>query len=244
VADLTHTDDIGPTALALPSALVSDPVAFIEQLDEDDRRALTRLGMTRHYRKGSALLREGERSDHVVLVVRGHVKVVRAASDGREIVLGRRGPGDLVGELAAIDERPERRSASIVAVEDAVVVLIPADRFLEFLSTHARAAAALLKAVVGRLRDSSDRQVELGAYDVRRRVVHLLLATAEAGGRPSPDGIVIDLGLTQQELASTLGCSRESIARALNHFRNAGLLTTSRRRITLVDLEGLRTLAD
>lgn len=187
------------------------------------------------------LFQEGDAADRVLVIERGRVKIVSVTLEGREVVLAIRGPGDLLGELAAVDGLP--RSAAAVAMEDMEALVVPAPRFAEFLEDHPAVTYRLLQTVVGRLREADRKRVEFGAYDAIGRVAHRLLELAERYGRTAGNGIRIDLPLTQEELAGFTGSSREAVSRALRMLRAAGLVETHRMRITVTDVEGLRDYA-
>jgi len=211
--------------------------------EPDDMAALCASGQARRYRAGECVFGEGELSDHVCVIRRGKVKISCLSVDGYETVLAVRSAGEIVGELAALDGRP--RSASVFAMEEVDGVLISGERFRAFLQTHPAAALALLRRVVGRLREADRRRVEFGAYDVAGRVARLLLDLAARYGFPAADGngTTITVPLAQHELAGATGASREAVARALRRLRTSGAIATERRRITVLRPDLLRALS-
>jgi CRP-like cAMP-binding protein len=209
---------------------VSD--GFTHALSEADRAALTASGQRRTYGRGTPLFHEGDRSDFVVVILEGRVKVVVHGQDGTEALLSVRGPGAIVGELAGIDDSP--RLASALALEPVTAQVLQADEFRAFVETHPAAAVVLLRVLVGRLREADRRRAEFGALDTTRRLAQLL---AELG---ADDHVV---RLSQHELAGMIGASRESVARALTALRAEGVVTTGRRTVTVLDADRLRTLA-
>jgi CRP-like cAMP-binding protein len=173
------------------------------------------------------------------VIIDGRVRVSVAGADGRDLVIAVRGPGELLGELAAIDgDQP--RSASAFAVEALVVQIVPAADFLAFLERSPRAAVALLRTLTRRLRETSRTQMEFGSYDTVARVARRLDELAATHGEATADGVEIGLPLTQEELAGWIGASRESVARAMLMLRDRGIVTTSRRRVVVHDLAALR----
>src|SRR5919201_2595897 len=98
-----------------PSRVRIPPSPLPEMLSAEDLAALTARGIPRSFPRGQALFHVGQMPDRVLLLRKGRVKVETSTSAGRSVVLAVRGPGELVGELAALDELP--RSASIVALE-------------------------------------------------------------------------------------------------------------------------------
>jgi CRP-like cAMP-binding protein len=215
---------------------------WFAQLPAPERAALHARGTPRQFRAGVALFHEGDPSDWVLLVERGRVKVAAVTADGKDVVLALRGPGDLVGELAALDGLP--RSATATALDAVDARVVHADAFRGFLVEHPHAALLLLRTVCHRLRDSDRRRVEFVALDAAGRVARMLVELADKFGTPGVDGSVhIDLPITQDDLAGWTGSSREAIAKALSALRSRGLVATSRRSITVLDLKGLQARA-
>lgn len=207
--------------------------AFASALSDADRAALRACGQRRHYSRGSALFREGDGSDFVVVILDGRIKVVVHGLDGTETLLSVRGPGAIVGELAAIDDSP--RLATATALDPVAAQVLQADEFRTFVETHPSAAVALLRVLVGRLREADRRRAEFGARDTTHRLAQLLADLAGDG-----DGVV---RLSQTELAGMIGASRESVARALTALRAQAVLTTGRRCVTVVDRVRLLAIA-
>ncbi len=217
--------------------------AFLDDLGSADRAALLEAGTGRHYRKGEPLFVAGDAGGFVVLLTEGRVKVTAPAPNGTEAVLSLRGPGDLVGELSALEDEAVERVATVVALEPVVCRVVRAEDFREILASRPAISLGLLRMVSARLRASDRRLVEYGAYDTVRRLARLLAEMAGADGRGPERGRVhvLRTGLTQDDLAGMVGASRESVARGLATLRSLGLVTTGRGRVDVRDLPGLRT---
>jgi CRP/FNR family transcriptional regulator, cyclic AMP receptor protein len=207
-------------------------------LAPDAARDLVQRGIARRYRKGHAIFHQGETSDHVVVLRSGRVKISTVTADGKEVVLAFRGPGDLLGELSALDG--ESRSASVHAIEPVEAIAVPAAEFQAFIAAHAEVALLLLRMLNRRLRDADRKRVEFGAHDTVGRVAARLVELAERYGEPTTDGIAIALPLSQEELAGWTGSSREAVSKALHSMRAAGWVRTERRRLTVLDMDALR----
>jgi CRP-like cAMP-binding protein len=216
----------------------SEPAEFMAQLDPADRSALVERARTRRWPSGASLFLEGEMSSTVVVVVSGRVKVFSLTDQGEEVLLAVRGRDALLGELSAIDGAP--RSASVAALEPVVALVLPTAAFNEFHTTHGRAALVLLRLIAARQRDADRKRVEFAAYDTSSRVARRLVELAERFGEPDGAGVRISVALSQDELAGWVGASREAVAKALRTLRERGFLTTGRRTMTVLDLDGLR----
>jgi CRP/FNR family cyclic AMP-dependent transcriptional regulator len=206
-------------------------------LPEAELDALLGAGRAGRYQTGEILLREGDPASSVLLIVSGRIKLTKTASSGRQAVLELRGPGDLVGELGAIDRLP--RSADVVALSDVEVVILPADRFNHLVQERSGLARGLLVTVVARLREASARQLELGTVDVVARVCRRLVELA-AGGTGVEGGVLVLSDISQQDLADWAGVSRDGVVRAFHELRRLGWLETGRRRFLIRDLDAIK----
>jgi CRP/FNR family transcriptional regulator, cyclic AMP receptor protein len=212
---------------------------FTRGLSEAARTALLVAGRPRRYPRNERVFCEGDHSDFVVVIVEGRVKIVVTTPEGGESVLGVRGPGALVGELAAFDTGP--RVATAVALEPLAARLLAADEFRAFVADQPGAGLELIGMLIGRLREADRRRAEFGTYDALSRVARLL---GDLVADQASDGAAqLAVRLSQDEIAGLVGASRESVARALGALRTRGLVTTGRRTITVLDLNALTSLA-
>jgi CRP-like cAMP-binding protein len=218
---------------------VSD--GFCARLEEADAAALSALGRTRTLPPRAVLFFEGDEAHEVVTVRSGQIKVSAAGLDGREVVLAVLGPDDILGELSAIDGG--RRSATATALTQTTVTIIEIDRFRAFLSERPAVAVELLRAVTGRLRGASRRQVEFGTVDGLGRVCARLVDLMARYGRPGEVGVAISAPLSQQEIGSWAGLSREAVVKALHALRCLGWVETHGRTITVADPAAVRNRA-
>lgn len=215
---------------------------LMSRLSSRSRAALLRLGVVRLVADGYVLLREGGAGSHVVLLRDALAKVTAATSNGRSTLLGIRVSGDLVGEMSVLSDEP--RSATVTACGPSWVSVIPRRDFHPYLEAHPDAAVQLTAMVSKRLRDSNRRRVDFASYPVKVRLARVIAEIASAHGTPSPAGIVIAVPLSQPELASLCGAAEITVQKALRDLRADGLVVTGYRRVTVLDLTGLRRVAD
>jgi CRP/FNR family cyclic AMP-dependent transcriptional regulator len=218
--------------------LGANATGFLGALSHAEREDLAGRGRLRSFPAGAQLFRAGAGSDTVVVVLAGRVKVGSPAAPGREAVLAFRGPGDLLGELSALDGRP--RSATVSALEPVEALVVEARAFRAFLQERPRLALLLLELLSRRLRDADRKRVEFAAHDAVGRVAARLVELARDHGQAGDGGVEITLPLSQDELAGWTGSSREAVAKALHTLRSLGWVRTGRRRITVLDLDALR----
>jgi CRP/FNR family cyclic AMP-dependent transcriptional regulator len=217
------------------------PTGFLAGLTGPEREQLTALGRRKRFAKGAAIVNQEEIPRRVVILMTGRVKISDFSADGRETLLGARGPGDCVGEIGAADGEPS--SATVTALEPVEALAIDAAAFRDYLDAHPAVTRRLLQSVLQKLRDADRTRVEFGVLDTDVRAARRLVELAAEHGRETGDGVTITLPLTQQELAGWILASRESVSKALHDMRVRGMIRTDRRCVTIVDLPGLRQRA-
>jgi CRP/FNR family transcriptional regulator, cyclic AMP receptor protein len=212
---------------------------FWELLDPAATAAIRERARPRSYARGDALMHAGQVPQEVIVVQSGRVKVSATTPSGRRVLLAFRGPGDLVGELSAIDERP--RGASVEALEPVEAIVLGHQPFRAVLQEHPAAALALLRMLADRLREADAKRVQLAGYTAMGRVAFCLLELCERFGAGEEGAVDILLPLSQEELAGWAGSSLESVGRSLQAMRGLGWIETRRRAIRVLDRDGLRS---
>ena len=175
------------------------------------------------------LLREGESSDSLFIILYGKVKIYVCDEEGDEATLNIQGAGDYFGEMALLDEAP--RSASAMTMESTRVAIMTKSAFKSCLASNPDIAYNLIRTLTQRVRTLSGSVRNLALLDVYGRVARTLLSLAT----PSDQHLVIDQKLTQQEIASMVGASREMVSRILKDLASKGCIKVERRRIILFE---------
>jgi CRP-like cAMP-binding protein len=216
-------------------------MGFWDLLTPADQRGLRDLGSDRQYPPGTTICVEGDPATHVFVLLHGWVKITAVSDSGHESVRALRGEGDLVGETAG--EMSGRRNATMQAIDAVHALIVGFDRFSTFLDTHPNASHAFRHEMTQRWSEA-ETLLRMRAYtNGPQRIAALLLDLAERHGSQAGDVIQIVLPLSQEELASMAGASRATVARALSNWRKRGFVRTGPRRITVVDVQGLRRAA-
>ena len=214
---------------------------IFSSLDERSLDALVRATSTRRLRAGEVLFRKGEAGRQLYGVLSGRVKAVAAGVDGKEIVFNVCDPGEVIGEIALLDSNP--RSATIVAIEMSELLVLDRRDFFPFLEKHPRVAIELAVLLAARLRRLSESAEDAVLLALRARLAKKLVSLSQRYGKKTPEGVLIDLPLSQQELGEMVGVSRESCNKQLRVWTEQGLITSSKGWITLCDVSGLEALA-
>jgi CRP-like cAMP-binding protein len=232
----SHTGSADSSADTAPPALGAEGT-FWAALRPSDASELAALCRTRTFARGAALLHERQLGDHVIVIRSGWVKVVLSGA-----VLGFRGPGELIGEIAPLDGGV--RSATVYAVDRVEALTLPASAFRRYVEDHPAAALALIGILTSRLRDADAKRAEFTSRVAIERVAARLLELGDLFGRREEDGARICIPVSQEDLAGTTYASLESVARALRDLRRAQSIETRRGEIVIVDRDAVERLAN
>ncbi len=196
-------------------------------------------GRRRTLSNGEVLFLEGDRSRDVYLCVSGQIRIFLSLSSGRELVLGTKEAGEAFGEIAALDTLP--RSAGASAVGRTVVASMPGPQFAEEIFREPALALEVLQGLARQIRRAtaglSARTNDSAAVRTGRTILELAEVMAQPDRAP-----IVELPITQADLADRIGATRESTARAISVFRRAGVVGTGRGRIVVLDIDGLADL--
>jgi CRP/FNR family transcriptional regulator, cyclic AMP receptor protein len=216
------------------------PGSLLAALSTRERDALLTFGRVRQFNGGEVLFRQGELSNFVVVIIDGYVKITAVTESGTESLIAIRTAGDIVGELAALDERP--RSATARAADAVVgrVILKPdLDRLLHGDYAIAR---ALNQTVSAKLRESTRRRVDF-RRDTKSRLALVLVELHHSSTSRRRDGTMAIMA-TQSELAGLIGASEPAVHKVLRALRDEGLIDTGYGRVTIKNMSELRRAAE
>ena len=213
-------------------------VPFLAGLSDEDREALASAIARKRYRRGDIIMQKEEPGHALFIVERGAVRIYVTSTQGNDLILAVLGPGDFFGDLSLLDGRPRSASASVST--DATLLMLERADFINLLTNRPAAAMAVLEAVAGRLRETDEMASDLAFLDVAGRLAKRLLDLAAAHGVQRDGGVLIDLAVTQEDLANMIGVTRESVNRNLSEFQSLGLIGRQGRRIVIRDANGLR----
>ena len=209
----------------------------VEALDD-----LSRYARVLEFAKGDVIVRKGATGNGMMAVVEGRVKISAVSPDGKEVILDFINPGEVFGEIALLDNR--ERTADATAMEACQVLVLERRDFLPFLELHPRTCIKLLSVLCGRLR-KTDQLIEDSLFlKVESRLAKRLLGFTRHYGEPRPEGTLIHLKLSQQEIAALIGVTRESVNKQLSAWQKRGWVKVSRGAILVTDIEALESLVD
>ena len=202
-------------------------IALFSGFSDVDMDAISSLTVTRSFPKNTLVICEGDQSDSLYLILSGKVKVFLSDEEGKEVTLNMQSEGEYFGELAILDEAP--RSASVMTTEETKLAILSRAAFDKCMEEHPAMAITIMRGLARRLRELTENVRSLALMDVYGRVARLLLEMAEE----LDDKKVIKQRLTQRDIASMVGASREMVSRILRDLSIGGYITVENKIITI-----------
>lgn len=203
-------------------------------LGEAGSNEVMRQGTIVRVERRRSLCRPDERS--IFVLGSGRVRMIRRA-EGREITLGYRGPGDVLGESGLIDAS---RLLETVVHEQIEALKIPLGVIQQLMGSEPEFAYEMFRVAGERRLQAEDRVQALLTRSVESRVASFILSAADRHGIPDSRGILVGVKYTHQEMASFVGSTRETVTLILGELKRSGLIETDHRRIVVTDGGGLR----
>ncbi len=199
-------------------------------------------GTVRRYRRGTYLCHQGEDATDVFFLVEGRIEVSSVAVNGSRVYHATVNTPQFVGELGPLGEMP--RTASLLALAESEVWATPADAFVAFITEQAPAARDVIRALARQLQGQQSLVDDLLFLDLKGRIAKRLLqmVTPDLDDLP-PDGVVVP-EVTQADLASLCGGSRENVTRILKEFERRGIVRRDGHRYVLKKVSALAKLAE
>ncbi|MEU5880617.1 Crp/Fnr family transcriptional regulator [Spirillospora sp. NPDC047279] len=213
---------------------------FWAALPGPGRKALEDAGTSVLIKQGAFLMREHNRSPQVYVLRSGAVEVW-VDHAGERVILDVLGPGDLVGEIEAVDGGT--REASVEALTPVQALVLPADRFRTVLNGDPDWVWAVAGVLAERLRDANTLRVAHFPDDAARRLGTRLLRLAARFGEPAGDGLAVRVPVSQQDLGRWAGMGRRKVAQILAGERVRDRVVVARNMITVRSVDALHRLA-
>lgn len=196
--------------------------------------------------EGHTLMAADTSGDMVYIVAEGSVKIYAASDfDEGEMLLGLRGPGEVLGEMSVLDGL--KRSATVITQEPTILFSLTHADFWEILWEMPPVPYNLVRSLTQRTRVLTSQVQAFSSLDVQGRLARQLLTLAQEYGQPYPDegenARLIPFQLKQKEIAAMIGATREQVNQFLSSWRRRGFIARDRVRsahIVVCDEEALR----
>lgn len=214
---------------------------IFKSLSDEALDRLARHSMERRFSKSYRIFHQGDPGDTLFVLVEGIVKVSVTSERGDEMVLVTLEPPATFGELAVADGL--ERSATVETLEETSVLSIGRDPLLALIEEDPAFAKGMLCSLGGLIRRLTDQAADFVFLDLHARVAKLLLQLASSRGEETDGGTVLDLHLTQGDIAQMVGGSRQSVNQIIRSFENKGYLEVHRKAVVLKSLPMLERRA-
>lgn len=211
-------------------------VDIFQDLTESEIEEIDRATTMSTCRRGKIFYMPEDTSEVLFLLKEGKVQLYRISPDGKKLVIATVGPGTVFGEMALIGQGMHNTFAE--ATEDCVLLVMSREDVERLLVTKPKVALRIFEALGSRLKETEARLEEIAFKGIPARLASLLLQLAEERGSNTISG------LTHQDLGEQIGTYRETTTQTLNTFRADGLIEIGRKRITILDREGLQRIAE
>lgn len=213
---------------------------IFRRLGTEDRARLGAVSRLRNVPKGERIFAEGDPSDFFFTILSGRVKIFKMTPAGKHIILEIFGPGDPLGAVAVYEGRPFPASAA--ALEDTSCLLVPRASFFALLEEHPSLVRGLLLGLTRRLVELTNRLTDLTGGRVEARFARFFLKLAQDLGRPAPDGTLIPLALSRQELADMTGTTIETCIRIMSRWGKEDIVRTEKEGFVVLDKAALAAI--
>jgi CRP-like cAMP-binding protein len=215
---------------------------LLNHLGGEELERVGRHVRTQRHRANEVIFRKGDAGQGMMAVLSGRVKISSAAGKDKEIVLTIIDPGEVFGEIALLDGKP--RTADATAMEATELIVLDRRDFLPFLERHPEVCLRIINVLCDRIRHTNEQLEDTLFLLQSARLAKALLRLAREYGRKTPEGVRIDLKLSQRELGSLVGMRREGLNRQLGEWRDDGLIAIEGGRIAIRDLAKLEEVAE
>jgi len=209
---------------------------YFAGIDATQLEAIGRYFKEVRYDKGVLFISEGSRSDSLYFIVSGLVKVYKTSPNGKEQVLHIAPPGDSLNDVSLFDGEPN--AAGMITLTPSVLYAIKKDDIFRILHENPPIMMNVISALASRIRRDSKLLEDISSSQVLGRLAKLFL------GRYGGEGLTAGLNLTQKDMASLVGSSREMVNRSLKAIEDMGGIRLSRRKVFILDKSVLRKIAD
>ncbi len=207
-------------------------VELLHGLTDEEARRVNALCSERRFPEGKTIFSRGDPAENLCIVREGLVRLVSLSDQGAETILQLLKPDMVFGELLLSEEQ---RAFTAVAATNAVVSVLPKENLLKILATIPRVSLNFVRLLSHRLMRVEQTFAEYGHTWSYHRLARALLRLAEEHGRKTPEGTVIGVRMTHEDLANLIGTTRETVTNQLGRFRRLGYLKKGRQLVVNVD---------
>jgi CRP-like cAMP-binding protein len=213
---------------------------LFQALQPNDLDTILARAMVKRVLRGEMIRRRGDPGTGMVIIVSGRVRISLVSEGGREVTLTVLGPGEVLGEMTLLDGG--ECSADATAQEDCVLLALERTAFLRLLRSNSDLCLHLMSVLCQRLRRSNAALEDMALLDLSTRLGRLLLRLCEDYGVTCLGGTRIEVKLSQKDLSSLAGASREKVNKQLRQWEQEGIIGKDNGRLLVVNPHALAPL--
>ncbi|MBW2241924.1 MAG: Crp/Fnr family transcriptional regulator [Deltaproteobacteria bacterium] len=207
------------------------------QLSEQELDALIAVGRIEKLPARHELFHKGDEAHTFFLILSGRLKVTSTSPEGEDVVFSIMERGESIGEVALFASSP--RTGTVTTLDPSELFVIQKQDFVRFLRTHPDATLSVLETLAGRLLRLSERVEDSRFLNLPGRLAKLLLSLERRFSRPVAEGVMIELKLSQTDLAEMAGASREAVNKQMRDWKERGIAHHDHGDVTILDKERL-----
>jgi CRP/FNR family transcriptional regulator len=201
---------------------------FSSLTDKEINQIINKMAV-KHFKKNETILYEEDTNEFMYLILMGRVKVIRITEDGKEIILAIHKAGSFFGEMSMIDGKTT--PASVIATEHSLIAVISKNDFYSILFSQSKVVINLLKILCTRLRRSWDTIQLLNFNNASQRTKMLLLMLSDEYGTKTPEGTILNIKLTHQNISDMTGLTRETVTRVIDKLQKNKEITVLKNKL-------------
>jgi len=195
-------------------------IQLFSSLSDEELLHVSSSIMLKEFKKNEVILYEQDTNEFMYIILFGKVRVIQTTEDGKEIILATHKSNELFGEISLIDGKTS--PATVLATETSLIAIISKKDFYSLLIHQSKVLEKMLQILCSRLRESWKRIEILNFKDASQRIKMLFLLLSHDNGQKTPEGVVLNIKLTHQNMADMVGLTRETVTRVIDKLRRAG----------------------
>jgi CRP-like cAMP-binding protein len=216
--------------------------SLFEGMPDAVKNEFTTRAITNKYKKNQTIFLQGNIPFGVHCLKSGKIKIVINNNEGKESIVRLVNPGDIFGHRALLSN--EKYNASAIVLEDAVVDFYEKDYILTMIKKHPTLALNLLSLLAQAVGLVENHTSTLVYKNVRERLAMLLISLSQTYGDQQEIGILLNIKLTREDMASMIGSTHESLARLFTEFKNEKIILQEGKDIYIINEKKLREVAN
>ncbi|MEW6107921.1 MAG: Crp/Fnr family transcriptional regulator [Nitrospirota bacterium] len=215
-------------------------VSIFNTLSPQEAKEIGRYLQHEKFRKKDSIFSEGDASEWLYIVTKGKVKITKISQEGKEIILEIISPMDFFGGIAVVRGFPY--PANAIAMDDTDILKISRNNLMKILDRFPNLMYCMAMNIGDRIKGSHETLKSIALEKVESRIASLLIKLSDKAGEKTPDGMIINMKLTKQDIAEMVGTTVETSIRTMSKFAKAGLVTSKAGKIMMRDLGKLKSL--